>query len=594
MIAAVQISFQVQVLQELAEIGTRPDWRWAFAWTFVAVEVLTFVPSFLLTISQSAALFGTWRKQLRLVGPHVPRVDIMITCCNEPLHVLRDTINGTLAIDYPTDRYRVIVADDGANHELRDFVASLKRNNVYYKTRPKSSPPDFKAGNLNHTIRYMETLPGGASPLLASLDADMIPEKRWLRCVVAHIVTDPKMGLVFPSQSFYNTPMNDLLCQDNRFFWSVNDIYRDLLASACNTGSGFLLRREAILDIGGFPAPSILEDIYSSMLMMSKGWKTAYLAEALQYGLVPSSYLGSIKQFTRWHVGGFQLVLHFRFYIFRRWTGKLTSRQRLTGFYVGVTGFFEPIFQTLFAIFGPLLLVTEGSLLYFRDYQTTILLIRLQCITAVWFWLDHSTRAILTGYRPLWKAKAINTYMAPYYTLAFLRSFLLPFGLGGTTPGFTPSGSIANLIHERDPQRRAPLRLRARHMLLDCGVLCHVILLVASVLAMAYRIWSTVLAVDGTGSGSVKVRLLQDVAWLLPTWLEFTAAFSIPVQYLFWPPDVAPRDAVMCPPDADGARYAQDWSRDCRTSTWTFGFVELQGFLVVYHIILFAATFIYF
>jgi cellulose synthase/poly-beta-1,6-N-acetylglucosamine synthase-like glycosyltransferase len=69
---------------------------------------------------------------------------------------------------------------------------------------------------------------------------------------------------------------------------------------AWNTGSGFILRRQALSDIGGFPTDCLVEDVHSSMLMMSKGWKTAYVAESLQYGLMPESFLGHIKQFTRW------------------------------------------------------------------------------------------------------------------------------------------------------------------------------------------------------------------------------------------------------------------------------------------------------
>lgn len=36
------------------------------------------------------------------------------------------------------------------------------------------------------------------------------------------------------------------------------------------------------------------------MIMMAKGWKTGYLAESLQYGLMPDYYLAHVKQFTRW------------------------------------------------------------------------------------------------------------------------------------------------------------------------------------------------------------------------------------------------------------------------------------------------------
>jgi cellulose synthase/poly-beta-1,6-N-acetylglucosamine synthase-like glycosyltransferase len=73
-----------------------------------------------------------------------------------------------------------------------------------------------------------------------------------------------------------------------------------MIGMAWNTGSGWVLRAEALADIGGFPVDCLIEDVYSSMLMMSKGWKTIYIAEALQYGLVPETYLAHIKQLTRW------------------------------------------------------------------------------------------------------------------------------------------------------------------------------------------------------------------------------------------------------------------------------------------------------
>lgn len=35
---------------------------------------------------------------------------------------------------------------------------------------------------------------------MAALDADMIPEKDWLRAVIAHLVVDPNMALTCPPQ----------------------------------------------------------------------------------------------------------------------------------------------------------------------------------------------------------------------------------------------------------------------------------------------------------------------------------------------------------------------------------------------------------
>ena len=60
------------------------------------------------------------------------------------------------------------------------------------------------------------------------------------------------------------------------------------------------MRKTALEDIGGFPTGTLAEDVACSSLLLGKGWKTAYVHEELQFGGVPDSYAGHIKQRTRW------------------------------------------------------------------------------------------------------------------------------------------------------------------------------------------------------------------------------------------------------------------------------------------------------
>jgi cellulose synthase/poly-beta-1,6-N-acetylglucosamine synthase-like glycosyltransferase len=73
-----------------------------------------------------------------------------------------------------------------------------------------------------------------------------------------------------------------------------------MVDSAWCTGSGWVIRRQALNEIGGFPVASLTEDLFTSTLLLAAGWKTGYVAEALQYGQVPESYYAHVKQFTRW------------------------------------------------------------------------------------------------------------------------------------------------------------------------------------------------------------------------------------------------------------------------------------------------------
>jgi cellulose synthase/poly-beta-1,6-N-acetylglucosamine synthase-like glycosyltransferase len=193
------------------------------AWTFIAVETgvacgytqsqnsmesskLTFsiVPMLCHQFWQLFLIKGRSREKLRIVGDNTPTVDVFVTCCKEDVQVITDTVRAAAAVDWPTDHFRVIVLDDGADRELKAAVEgiSVLYPNVYYTARKKIKgvPHHFKAGNLNHGLDFVTHLPGGAGMYIAALDADMIPEPDWLRAIIAHLVIEPQLALSCPPQ----------------------------------------------------------------------------------------------------------------------------------------------------------------------------------------------------------------------------------------------------------------------------------------------------------------------------------------------------------------------------------------------------------
>lgn len=108
----------------------------------------------------------------------VPAVDVFVTCCGEDDEVVLDTVRAACDQDYPRDRFRVIVLDDGQSSGLEAAVNQLVSvySNVWYMAREKipGVPHHFKAGNLNYGLKQVDLLPGGASEFMAALDADMV------------------------------------------------------------------------------------------------------------------------------------------------------------------------------------------------------------------------------------------------------------------------------------------------------------------------------------------------------------------------------------------------------------------------------------
>ncbi|KAH9882340.1 hypothetical protein J1614_000576 [Plenodomus biglobosus] len=170
---------------------------YGMAWTFIAVELGVACELVFL-------IKGRSREKLRIVGDNTPTVDVFITCCKEDVAIITDTVRATAAVDWPSERFRVIILDDGADPELKRAIDEISQlySNVYYTARHKIKgvPHHFKAGNLNHGLEFVKDLPGGASAYIAALDADMIPEPEWLRAVLAHLVIEPQLALSCPPQ----------------------------------------------------------------------------------------------------------------------------------------------------------------------------------------------------------------------------------------------------------------------------------------------------------------------------------------------------------------------------------------------------------
>jgi cellulose synthase/poly-beta-1,6-N-acetylglucosamine synthase-like glycosyltransferase len=79
-----------------------------------------------------------------------------------------------------------------------------------------------------------------------------------------------------------------------------DEVFRDRLNAAWCPGSGFILRLEALLEVGGFPESSIAEDVLLGWILQGRGWRTVYVNERLQWGLQPDSLDGHIRQRIKW------------------------------------------------------------------------------------------------------------------------------------------------------------------------------------------------------------------------------------------------------------------------------------------------------
>ena len=163
------------------------------------------LPLELLAFSYLGDFSATTRKCLRLTDVLVPQVDIFVACCGEPVDVIIDTITAVAMQDYPKDRYRMFILDDGHSDELQKQVRSFilggkKRGKVEtIYLRRSDRPVHYKAGNLNNGLRQ-SAKSDKKGDFIASVDADMIVRPDWLRRMLPHLLCDDKVALACPPQ----------------------------------------------------------------------------------------------------------------------------------------------------------------------------------------------------------------------------------------------------------------------------------------------------------------------------------------------------------------------------------------------------------
>ncbi|AIO69675.1 glycosyltransferase [Burkholderia oklahomensis] len=237
-----------------------------------------------------------------------PRVDIFIATYNEGLDILEKTIVSALAIDYPD--FRVWVLDDTRRDWLKAFCEQV---GAHYVTRADNT--HAKAGNLNNGLCRSAQSEDGGAPYIMVLDADFAPHRKILLRTIG-LFSDPAVGVVQTPQFYYNADpvqynlrSTECWVDEQRAFFDVMQPAKDAWGTAFCIGTSFVVRRDLVELIGGFPTGTVTEDIHLTYRLLPHGYVTRWLNERLSVGLSAEGLPEYISQRSRWGLGTIQVAL---------------------------------------------------------------------------------------------------------------------------------------------------------------------------------------------------------------------------------------------------------------------------------------------
>ena len=516
------------------------------------------------------------RPLFRLVGDDVPTVDVLIPCCGESFDVILDTVRAACALNYPKERYRVILLDDGNSADLKNQIESLGegQENLHYTARGVNVKTHSKAANLNHGLTFVGKPEAAPSEYVAVLDVDMIPMPNLLRALLPHLIDRPSFAMATTPQYFYNIPDGDPLCQCADCLFNFVMLELDTSNSTPCTGTGLVLRRSAAEQIGGIPTDQTSEDLMTSLLLCAAGWNTAYVWEPLQWGLVPNSFTGHARQQRRWSSGFISIAIA----LLGSRLSKLSVTVRIYLAFIITAHMGAEVAMTCAMLFIPAVLISGKPFVVLETPQQLRNLLMLSALQLLVTWLNGLITAESIGFRMLIWPPCRHPFMAPFKSLGVLGT-ILPF-----KQIFTPTGNMLDSERERE-SRDSKSFIRRIKFLSGSLTLWVEILVVALTVFGATLSVETALGMDISYQDRLQ-RLFVRAAWppAFVHWTMFIVECGKPILYVIFPPELPSREALLNRDPDTKVAYPSDRAKDgerIASSQWFSLVILAYGFFLL-------------
>lgn len=238
-------------------------------------------------------LGGKGDRRTRAEPLSLPHVSLVVAAWNEA-EVIADKVQNSLALDYPPERFEVVIGSDGSDDGTDEIVAGFDDRRVRLVSAAERAG---KVAVLNRTV------PSATGDIVVLSDANTQIDAQAIRKLVRHF-TDPTVGVVCGRLRLYNPKKSGYEESGYWLYESFLKLREGRRGAVMGANGGIYAIRKKLF--APLPRETIVDDFVVAMRCLQRGYRVIYDPEAVAVEETTENYARERVRRIRIAAGNFQ------------------------------------------------------------------------------------------------------------------------------------------------------------------------------------------------------------------------------------------------------------------------------------------------